>query len=159
MTCFFDPAQRERVSAHPWIRYLQGDHEGYPLEALKQDFAIIGQQMRRLREDGATRDTRSSTGFPRSVAVTSLLHLMLGANYPGGSGNAPHAQVRYFDPDRRRAGLPPDAGALLVERISTATVTLILVNTSPVHRRDVVIQTGGYGEHRCTSVEQGYPGR
>ena len=101
------------------------------------------------------RDTRSSTGFPRSVAVNSLLHLMLGANYPGGSGNALHAQLRYFDPDRRRAGLAPDVGAL-VERISAAGVTLILVNTSPVHGRDVVVQTGGYGEHRCTSVDDSH---
>ena len=93
-----DPVQRRRVSAHPWIRYLEGRHDGYPLEALQQDFAVIGRQMKRLREDGATRDTRSSTGFARTVAVTSLLHLMLGANYPGGSGNALHAQVRYFDP-------------------------------------------------------------
>ena len=131
----FDPAQRQRVSAHPWIRYLEGEHDGYPLKALEQDFALIGHQMRELREDGATRDTRSSTGVPRSVSVTSLLHLMLGANYPGGSGNALHAQVRYFDPERRRAGLPPDVGAL-VERISPGAVTLTLVNISPVHRRE-----------------------
>ena len=150
----FDPVQRERVSAHPWIRYLNGNHNDYPLQALEQDFAVIGRQMKRLRDDTATPDTRSSTGFPRSVAVTSLLHLMLGANYPGGSGNALHAQVRYFDPELRRAGLPPDVGAL-VERISRREVTLTLVNTSPVHPRDVVIQTGGYAEHRCISVEQG----
>ncbi len=50
--------------------------------------------------------------------------------------------------------IDPKTGTL-VERISAAAVTLILVNTSPVHGRDVVVQTGGYGEHRCTSVEQG----
>ena len=150
----FDPVQRERVSAHPWIRYLQGDNDGYPLEAVQQDFAVITQQMKRLREDGATRDTRSCTGFARSVVVNSLLHLMLGANYPGGSGNVLHAQVRYFDRDRRRPGVPRDVGAL-VERITPEGVTLTLVNTSPIHRRDLVVQTGGYGEHRCTSVEQG----
>ena len=149
----FDSAQRKRVSSHPWIRYLAGDHDGYPLEALDQDFAAIGEQMKELREDVASQDTRSSTGYPRPVSVTSLLHLMMGANYPGGSGNVLHAQVRYFDPDHRRAGLPQDVGAL-VEQISPGSVTLTLVNTSPVHRRDVVVQTGGYAEHRCTSVEK-----
>ena len=149
-----DPVQRGRVSAHPWIRYLEGRHDGYPLEALQQDFAVIGRQMKRLREDGATRDTRSSTGFARTVAVTSLLHLMLGANYPGGSGNALHAQVRYFDPDLRRPGLPPGVAAL-VEKLEPGSVTLTLVNVSPVHARDVVVQTGGYAEHRCTSVTHG----
>ncbi len=150
----FDPVQRKRVSAHPWIRYLEGNHGDYPLQAMEQDFAVIGRQMKRLRDDRATADTRSSTGFPRSVAVTSLLHLMLGANYPGGSGNVLHAQLRYFDPETRRAGLPRDVGAL-VERISPRELTLTLANTSPVHRRDVVIQTGGYAEYRCVSVDQG----
>jgi hypothetical protein len=86
--------------------------------------------------------------------VTSLLHLMLGANYPGGSGNALHAQLRYFDSERRRPGLPPDVGAL-VESIGPRELVVRLVNTSPVHPRDLVIQTGAYAEHRCVSVEQG----
>ena len=42
-----------------------------------------------------------------------------------------------------------------MERITPEGVTLTLVNTSPIHGRDLVVQTGGYGEHRCTSVEQG----
>ena len=70
--------------------------------------------------------------FARTVAVTSLLHLMLGANYPGGSGNALHALVRYFDPDRQRPGLPPGVGAL-VEKLEPGSLTLTLVNVSPLH--------------------------
>ena len=76
---------------------------------------------------------------------------MLGANYPGGSGNALHALVRYFDPDRQRPGLPPGVGAL-VEKLEPGSLTLTLVNVSPLHARDVLVQTGGYAEHQCLSV-------
>ena len=57
----------------------------------------------------------------------------------------------------RIAGGPacrPASGAL-VEKLKPGSVTLTLVNVSPVHARDVVVQTGGYAEHRCTSVTHG----
>src|SRR5690606_36033000 len=62
-----------------------------------------------------------------------------------------HTQVRHFDRDARRAGLPPDVAAL-VEKIEPGSVVLTLVNTSPLTTRTVTVQLGGYGEHRCTSI-------
>jgi hypothetical protein len=55
--------------------------------------------------------------------------------------------LRYFDPARRRAGLPEDVAAL-IDRIMPEGVAVTLVNTSPVEARTVIIQAGGYAEHQ-----------
>jgi hypothetical protein len=65
-----------------------------------------------------------------------------------------HSRLRYFDPERRRPGLPPNVGAL-VEKLGADSVTLTLVNTNPVEPRTVVVQAGGYGEHQFLSAETG----
>jgi hypothetical protein len=91
------------------------------------------------------------------VATQALVNLTLGANDPNGSGHGPlplHAQVRHFDPERRRAGLPLDVAAL-VERIRPESVTLTLVNVNPLQPRTIIVQTGGYAEHRATAVVAG----
>ena len=72
-----------------------------------------------------------------------LTQLTMGALPTGRRCHTMHCRLRYFDPDRRRAGLPLDVGAL-VERISDESVTVSLVNLSPVNERTVVIQGGGY---------------
>jgi len=80
------------------------------------------------------------------------VNLTLGGNDPGSSGNVLHSRVRYFDPLKRRAGLPEDVAAL-VEKIQPDAIVLTLVNTNPVEARTVTVQTGAYGEHQCLAVE------
>ncbi len=62
-----------------------------------------------------------------------------------------HASVRYFDPQGERPGLPADVAAL-VEAITPEGLTLTLVNTNPLALREVLVQAGGFGEHRFTEV-------
>ena len=109
-----------------------------------------------MRADESTPDTRPSDGAQRfsPVSTDTLVNLMLGANEPGSSGNILHARLRYFDPARRRAGLPEDVAAL-VSAMTADSVTVTLVNTSPVHGRDVVVQLGAFAEHQGTWVETG----
>jgi hypothetical protein len=81
----------------------------------------------------------------------------MGGPDPGGSTHGPlplNVQVRHFDPERRRAGLPEDVAAL-VEQITADAVTLTLVNINPVQGRTVTIQMGAYGEHTATTVTAG----
>ena len=66
----------------------------------------------------------------------------------------PHTRVRYFDPERRRAGIPPDVGSL-VTQLKPDSVRLVLVNLNPVHGRKLILQTGSYGEHECLGVRIG----
>jgi hypothetical protein len=87
---------------------------------------------------------------PATIGV--LIQLMLGGLPTGRDVAALHACVRYFDPARRRAGLPEHVGAL-VERISEDEVTLQLVNLDPVEEKVVVVQGGAYAEHQITRVQ------
>ena len=61
------------------------------------------------------------------------------------------ARLRYFDPVRRRAGVPEDLGALVSELKDDRTV-VTLVNVSTTTSRTVVVQGGGYGEHQILSA-------
>jgi hypothetical protein len=130
------PGDLERLPKRGWIGYLTSGDVAYPLSALQQGLGEIQRAAARLRADKSTPDfpphsTRGAGVSP--VATEALINLTLGANDPNGSGHGPlplHAQVRHFDPERRRAGLPEDVAAL-VERIEPASITLTLVNTSP----------------------------
>ena len=62
--------------------------------------------------------------------------------------------MRFFDPDRRRAGLSEDVAAI-VEAIQPGSATLTLVNTSGTAARRLIVQMGVYGEHQATSVRLG----
>jgi hypothetical protein len=81
----------------------------------------------------------------------------MGGADPGGSTHGPaplFVQVRHFDPESRRAGLPQDVAAL-VERFDAGEVRLTLVNTGAERARTVTVQMGAYGEHRATTVTSG----
>jgi hypothetical protein len=71
-----------------------------------------------------------------------------------GSGDVLRSQVRYFDPERRRAGLSEDVAAL-VNKIERDSVTVTVVNTSSSSARRLIVQMGAYGEHQAVSVTAG----
>jgi hypothetical protein len=144
---------RARVSANPWIEYLEGKNPSYPEAALRRDLDRVRRCVDAIRKDRSTPDTRladdSLANNPASIQ--SLVELMLGGLTPGNRGILLHSRLRYFDPEKRRAGLPEDVAAL-VEKMTADTVTLSLVNTSPVHARTVVLQAGAYAEHQLQEV-------
>jgi hypothetical protein len=109
-----------------------------------------------LHEDMSTPDTRRSDTPQKynPVSIEALVNLMLGAYYPGHSGNIIHSRVRYFDPVKQRAGLPEDV-AVLVEKIGPTSIDLVLINVNQVYTRTVIVQMGAYAEHQCISVSRG----
>ena len=151
-----DPADLKWLADDSWLRYLDGKNPDHPIRALEADFERLRRRMHAMRQDPRTADTMPSDGAQSfsPVSTDTLVNLMLGGNDPGKDGNILHSRVRYFDPERRRAGLPEDVAAL-VEKIRPNDVVLTLVNTSPIHTRDVVVQTGAFAEHQCVSVEAG----
>ena len=151
-----DPADLQHLGNDPWLQYLHGKNPAYPMKALASDFERLRGRVQGMRQDESTPDTRPSDGAQQfnPVATETLVNLMLGANDPGSSGNVLHARLRYFDALARRAGLPDDVAAL-VEKLGQDSVTVTLVNTSPVHAREVIVQLGAFAEHQGESVELG----
>ncbi|ODP37270.1 hypothetical protein [Sphingomonas turrisvirgatae] len=146
----------------PWVEFLQGRHDGYPIEALNADLERVAQREKKMREDDTTRDTRLAD-WPLDktpASVKSLIQLMAGGLHiarpswsltsPSQGGVVLHARLRYFDAERRRAGVPQDVAAL-VHALGDATTEVTLVNLGKV-ARTVTVQGGAYAEHRIERV-------
>ena len=149
-----NPAHRDLLGGDPWIQYLLGDNPDFPQAALLADLEKVRSNLEEMRADIASPDTRLSddmNGINPAVTET-LTQLMLGGIPTGRTGGPLHCRLRYFDPERRRAGIPADVAAL-VEDLSAASVTVLLVNTNQVAARTVTVQGGAYAEHQFGAVE------
>jgi len=143
----------DRVPKTNWIGYLEGQDAEYPVKALQSDLGQVRRKMEQIRNDPTSPDTRLADyllGF-NPAATDALVNLTLGGYFANGKIWTLHSRFRYFDPVRRRAGLPQDVGAL-VEKLEANSATLTLVNTNPVEPRTVIVQAGGYSEHHFDSV-------
>ena len=139
-----------------WIAFLDGERPDFPVEALTTDLDSVGKDIAILRADPTSADTRlsdESHGY-NPVLVENLNRLMLGGLPTSRVGYPLHSWVRYFDPERRRAGVPEGVGAL-VESMSETGITLHLVNTDALTPKTVVVQGGAYAEHQIQSVQSG----
>jgi hypothetical protein len=145
-----------RVGTSPWIDFLRGRNPAYPEQALERDLKSIGDRLNALRRDTTPPEKRLADNMLNynPAAIESLVQLMWGGLMAGRSGNLINARFRYFDPDRKRAGIPEDVAALVSE-LSDTRATLTLVNVNPSQPRTVVVQGGGYGEHQLVSVTKG----
>jgi hypothetical protein len=145
---------RGRVGANPWVEFLDGRNPGYAETSLERELASIPRKLEIIRADRTPPDKRLADNMLDSnpAAAESLVRLMFGALVPGREGGLLNARVRYFDPTRRRAGVPEDVAALVTGLADQRTV-VTLVNTSASEPRTVIVQAGGYGEHQFESVE------
>src|SRR5262245_60735054 len=151
----------ERVPKSPWLEFLQGRNPDYPETAATRDLDVIRRRLEAIRNDQTPADKRLADNMLdyNPVTVSALLQLTMGALEPGREGGLLNARLRYFDPVRKRAGLPEDVAALISELADTTT-TLTLINLNPTNARTVVVQGGAYGEHQIDSVEwEGQIGR
>jgi hypothetical protein len=150
------PEDRAAVAGDAWYRYLDGKNPGYPEAVLRGDLARVRERVRGLRHDKTTPDTRLADDPMKynPASITSLLQLMMGGMHPGHCGSVLHARLRYFDPVRRRAGIP-DGVSALVEKLSDKSVTILLVNTNQLTSRELIVQAGSYGEHTFQDVTSG----
>jgi hypothetical protein len=136
-----------------WVRFLDGNDPGYPEAALRGELETLRRKMEMMRADHRSPDMTMSDDMNRMNPATTgaLTQLMLGGIPTGRDVPVLHARLRYFDPARRRAGLPEHVGAL-VERMTDDEVTVQLVNLDPVEARTVIVQGGAYAEHQLTRV-------
>ena len=138
----------------------------YPATALRASLERVRARVAQVQGDKSTPETRLADNAldfnPASVA--SLLQLTQGALHiarppwsstsPSQGGAPLHARLRYFDPARRRAGLPEDVAAL-VDTLEAGRTGVTLVNLNPNRERVVTVQGGAYGEHLILSVHDG----
>ncbi|MBO9547043.1 hypothetical protein [Caulobacter sp.] len=159
-------SDRARAADHPWVSYLEGKDAGYPVKALRADLERVRAKAQAQRDDNTSPDTRlaDATLDITPASVTALIHLMEGGiniARPAWSGTSPsqggalrYARLRWFDPERRRAGIPPDVSAL-VEKLGEDETVVTLVNTNQVAARTVTVQGGAYAEHQILSAAVG----
>ena len=161
------PSDRARCEETEWYNFLEGKNPGYPVKALREGMARIRHQMEIVDKDSTSADMRLADSAldynPASIkALTQLieggLYLQHGGGWarssPAQGGSLLFTRLRYFDPARRRAGLPQDVAAL-VDSWGPDSLTLTLVNVSPSASRSVIVQGGAYGEHQIVSVSDG----
>jgi hypothetical protein len=145
---------RARVGANPWVEFLEGKNAAYAESALQRDLDSIAKKVDGIRADTTVPEKRLADNMLdlNPAATDAMVRLMFGALVPGREGGLLNARLRYFDPERRRAGVPEDVAALVSEIADRRTV-VTLVNTSKAEPRTVIVQAGGYGEHQFDSVE------
>src|SRR5262249_37938366 len=99
-----------RVERNPWLAFLQGKDATFPETALRRDLATVSRRTAEFRADKTTPTQRLADNMLayNPAAISALTELMEGALVPGREGGLLFARVRYFDPERRRAGTPPD---------------------------------------------------
>jgi hypothetical protein len=148
------PADRGRVGANPWLDFLEGRNAGYPEAVLEREIDSIPVKLATIRADRTPPDKRLADNMldANPAATDALVRLMWGALVPGREGGLLNARLRYFDPARRRAGVPEDVAALVSELGDRRTV-VTLVNLNAAESRMVIVQAGGYAEHQFESVE------
>jgi hypothetical protein len=118
-----------------------------------RDLEVIRQRLELTRADQTPPEKRLADNMldNNPVTISALLQLTLGALEPGREGGLLNARLRYFDPSRKRAGLPKDVAALITGLTDTETA-VTLVNLSP-NVRELLVQGGAYAEHEIESVE------
>ena len=156
-TWTMDPKDRDRLPQEGWIAYLAGADPAWPEKAFRGELELTRRQMDRMRRDPTSPDSRLADWALGNNPVTTraLVELTTGGHRIDNALDRLfgllHCRVRYFDPARRRAGLPADVAAL-VTAMNAGTVRLTLVNVNQVEPRAVVVQGGAYGEHRVREV-------
>jgi len=150
------PQDQARVGNDPWVRFLGGQNAAYPEQVLERDLKTIEQRLTAMRRDTTPPERRLADNMLdyNPAATDAMVQLMWGALLPGREGGLLNARLRYFDPDRKRAGVPEDVAALVSE-LSDARTVVTLVNLNTSQPRTVIVQGGGYGEHQLVSVTAG----
>jgi hypothetical protein len=127
---------------------LNGRNPEYPLQSMTEDLSQTRSLMEQILNEHSDPETfiDSKWSSMDPMMVENLLRLTMGAPQIDLRGEMLHARLRYFDPVRKRPGLPPGVAAL-ISRMSADETTLELINTDVIAQRHVVVQGGAYGEH------------
>ena len=166
------PFRTKEESGHeqPWLRYLAGENPGYPEAILSESYGQVCRRLEWIQQDDLDLEAKESQ--PKTdihhwqrrnpVMTEALVQLTLGAPQPLYNGGLLLSPLRYFDPVRKRPGLPLDVAAL-VSQVGSDGLGVRLVNLSALESRQVILQAGSFAQHRFTQAryerrQSDYPG-
>ena len=166
-------SERDRRSGdteHARFQYYDGKNPDWPLRVQDAELRFVLVMLESMRKDPRDVETiihenhwpplhpeypeRLDYGCEAAnpLVLKGLTQVTTGAPQNIYNGGLQRGNVRYFDVDRNRPGLPLDVAAL-VDKLTPDTTGLQLVNTSTTHTRKLVVQAGVFGEHQFTEVK------
>ncbi len=121
-----------------WAYFVRGRNPDYPLEAFQRDFRFVAEKMVTIRNENGDPETWVDNKWINHdpVRMDNLVRLTIGAMPIHKRGEMLHAQVRYFDPENKRAGLPSDVAAL-VSRIEEDWIQIEVSNVNQFERQTI----------------------
>jgi hypothetical protein len=147
-----------------WWCYINGENQDYPAQILTAAYEQVCRRIEQQRTDNADIENVHIHHWQNLNPITTeaLVQITLGAPQVIYYGGMLVSRVRYFDAQKHRPGLPQDVAAL-VETLEPERTVIRLINLSPLHEREVIIQAGGLGEHHFVSAtytccDSEYPG-
>jgi hypothetical protein len=141
--------------AAAWVGFIEGRNADYPVQILRATYAASVERLKVIRHDQSDPASRNVHHWQERnpVVLEGLVQLLLGGPNHVYHGGLLHTRLFYFDPLRKRPGLPPDVAAL-VDRVTPDGLSVQLVNLHPTEPREVILQAGAFGEHRFELVRQ-----
>jgi len=136
-----------------WTRFLAGEAPDYPEQILQANYRQVCDRLEMVMSDESdlTRVDEHHWLQRNPVVTEALVHCTTGAPQTIYWGGLAQGQVRYFDTEQKRPGLPPDVAAL-VTKLGPQGLELTLVNLSVHAARDVIVGAGSFGEHQFEQV-------
>jgi len=157
-----------------WFEYIQGRLPQFPKRILEANLELIEIHMNRMNSnsgdpknwdtyDDATADVKVELDLTRvgyqvhawqwfcPVYLEGLMQLTTGSPMHISHGGFQFANIRPFDGDKCRTGLPEDV-SVLVDSISKESYSVHIANIGS-QVRTLVLQAGGFGEHQFLAVE------
>ena len=148
-------SKEEAGHEEPWFAFLAGDNPGYPEQILATAQAQVRHRLARCHRYRASDIVEADIHVWQQcnpVVTEALVQLTWGGPQVVYNGGMQQARVRYYDADRRRAGLP-DSVAALVSSIDPAATVVDLVNLSPDAGATLIVQAGALAEHDIETVQ------
>ena len=147
--------EQEELNEAPRLLYLAGNNPDFPERILEANY---NEMLRRIEESRGIDVIRKHPGLISEelaglnpVVTKGLVFLTMGGPQAIYNGGLLQVNIRYFDADKKRPGLPDDVAAL-IEKIEDTGIVLQLVNTSAFDSRTVIVQAGAFGQHEFTGV-------
>ncbi|MDA9764507.1 hypothetical protein N9C83_04010 [Opitutales bacterium] len=137
-----------------WAYFVKGLNPGYAERAFKNDLETIARKVEAIQgEQGYSETWVDNKWINMNPMVTrNLNRFSIGGIPIDTRGEMLHSQLRYFDGESKRSGLPKDV-ATLVTRIEPDWIEVEIVNLNQIESRSLIVQGGTYGEHRIQSVD------